>query len=186
MHNVLLSIFYLMVSKESNQDHVAVVIPTLNRNVPGLDKLIGLFVNQLLLQMNIRKDETFKSFVDRLNEKVISAQNNQDIPFEQMLKENNLQLNGDILYFGIQGFKGEALKQSHLFESISEMNQQVQKEAFSDLTLFVWGQNLDFNYAKALFKEERIRDLVNTYSEILNRVIENPDIEVKEILEEEI
>lgn len=186
MHNVLLSIFYLMVYKESNQDHVAIVIPTLNRNIPGADKLIGLFVNQLLLQMKISKNETFKSFVDRLNEKVISTQNNQDIPFEQMLKENNLQLNGDILYFGIQGFKGEALKQSHLFESISEMNQQVQKEAFSDLTLFVWGQNLDFNYAKTLFKEEVIRDFVNTYSKILNLVIENPDIEVKEMFEEEI
>lgn len=186
MHNVLLSILYLMVSKESNQNHIGIVIPTLNRNIPGIDRLIGLFVNQLLLQIDTRKVGTFKTFVNRLNEKVISAQNNQDVPFEQMLTENDIRLKGNTLYFGIQGFKGEALKYSNLFESISEMNKQVQKDAFSDLTLFVWGQNLDFNYSQSLFNEKEIQGFVDTYSEILDLVIENPNIELSEIFEEEI
>lgn len=186
MHNILLSIFYLMVSKESAQKRVAIVIPTLNRNIPEIDKLIGLFVNHLLLQIDIRQDETFKTFVDRLNTKVITAQNNQDVPFEQMLKDNNIQLKGNTLYFGIQGFKREALRHSNLFEEISEMNQRDQKDAFSDLTLFVWGQNLDFNYSKALFKEETVQAFAEMYSEILDSVIKNPNIGLKEIFEEEI
>ncbi|MDN6665214.1 MAG: condensation domain-containing protein [Tetragenococcus koreensis] len=175
-----------MVSKESAQKRVAIVIPTLNRNIPEIDKLIGLFVNHLLLQIDIRQDETFKTFVDRLNTKVITAQNNQDVPFEQMLKDNNIQLKGNTLYFGIQGFKREALRHSNLFEEISEMNQRDQKDAFSDLTLFVWGQNLDFNYSKALFKEETVQAFAEMYSEILDSVIKNPNIGLKEIFEEEI
>ncbi|MEN2277653.1 condensation domain-containing protein, partial [Enterococcus faecium] len=90
--------------------------PTLTRNVTGVDRLIGLFVNQLLLQVDIEKSETFVEYVDKLNEKVLSAQNNQDIPLEQMLEENNIQLNGNTLYFGIQGFKGQALSHYKLFE----------------------------------------------------------------------
>ncbi|MEO2721449.1 amino acid adenylation domain-containing protein, partial [Enterococcus faecium] len=185
MHNILLGVFYLMNAKITKQSKISIVIPTLNRNVTGVDRLIGLFVNQLLLQVEIEKSETFVEFVDKLNEKVISAQNNQDIPLEQMLEENNIQLNGNTLYFGIQGFKGEALSHSKLFEGIKEMNQQVQKDAFSDLTLFVWGQTLDFNYAKDLFHSDQIKLFIAVYQIIFNLIIENPMIQLKDIFQEE-
>lgn len=185
MHNILLSIFYLMSAKITKQSKIAIAIPTLNRNVAGVDKLIGLFVNQLLLQIEINETDTFITFVNKLNEKVVSAQSNQDVPLEQVLEENKIQLSGNTLYFGIQGFKGEALSHSNLFEGIKEMNQQVQKDAFSDLTLFVWGQTLDFNYAKDLFQPDQIKLFIAIYQRIVHLIIENPMIQIKAIFQEE-
>lgn len=181
MHDILLAVFYLMTAQVSKQEKIAIAIPTLNRNISGVENLIGLFINQFLLQMNISKKMTFRDFVNVLNNKIISAQSNQDVPLAQMMKENNIKLKGNTLYFGIQGFKGEALSHSHLFEGIKEMNQQEQKDAFSDLTLFVWGQNLDFNYSKVLFKEETVQAYTNKYEKILNSVIENSDVILKEL-----
>lgn len=185
MHNILLGVFYLMCAKVTKQSTLAIVIPTLNRNVAGVDRLIGLFVNQLLLQIHIEENDTFIEFINKINEKVVLAQNNQDIPLEQMLEENNIQLSGNTLYFGIQGFKGEALSHSKLFEGIKEMNQQAQKDAFSDLTLFVWGKTLDFNYAKDLFQPDQIKLFITVYQRIVHLIIEEPMIQIKDIFQEE-
>ena len=65
------------------------------------------------------------------------------------------------------------------------MNQQVQKDAFSDLTLFVWGQTLDFNYAKDLFHSDQIKLFIAVYQIIFNLIIENPMIQLKDIFQEE-
>ncbi|WP_034538326.1 non-ribosomal peptide synthetase [Carnobacterium inhibens] len=182
LHNVLLSTYYLMVAHVSQQKNISIAIPTVNRNISGTENLIGLFINQFLLTMTIDGNQTFVKFVEKLNAKIIAAQSNQDIPLEQVIKEIGIKLKGNTLYFGIQGFKGEALKQSNLFDEISEMNQLSEKDAFSDLTIFVWGQNIDFNYSKSLFQTERVQYFADIYEKILKKLINNIDIKIEELI----
>lgn len=182
MHNVLLSAYYLLLAKICGQQSISVAIPTVNRNVAGVENLIGLFINQFLITMKIDDRQSFAEFVMELNEKIIGAQNNQDIPLPRLLRELGIELTGNKAYFGIQGFKGEALEHSKLFMPIKEMNQQAIKDAFSDLTIFVWGQTIDFNYAKTLFKEESVKRFAESYRAILQKVVENIDTDIKSLI----
>ncbi|MEQ9810562.1 amino acid adenylation domain-containing protein [Streptococcus jiangjianxini] len=183
IHNFLLSIFFLSVSKASNQKNISIMIPSLNRNVSGVEDLIGLFINKFLVTINLNKDISYDKFLNDLNAKIIDYQNNQDIPFEMIANKLDLDLSGCKLYFGIQGFKGEALKNSTIFEALPEMNSKAQKDAFSDLTIFVWGQNIDFNYAKTTFNREEILNFINIYETILYKVLKNNSIKINTIIE---
>ncbi len=184
LHNVLLGTYYLMLSSVSRQQHIPIAIPTVNRNIQGLENLIGLFINQFILTMNIDKTQSFSTFVDQLNNKIINAQNNQDIPLEQLINELDIRLTGNKVYFGIQGFKGEALKHSKLFTSIPEMTGHSDKDAFCDLTIFVWGQNIDFNYDRTLFKTNTIERFSHIYKAILEEIINNIDIKIEKLIGE--
>ncbi|WP_026882824.1 non-ribosomal peptide synthetase [Clostridium akagii] len=182
LHNVLLGTYYLMLSSVSGQQHIPIAIPTVNRNMQGLENVIGLFINQFLLTMDIDKNQSFSTFVHQLNNKIIDAQNNQDIPLEQLIHELDIRLTGNDVYFGIQGFKGEALEHSKLFTSISEMTGHSDKDAFCDLTIFVWGQNIDFNYKRTLFQAETIERFSRIYKTILEEIVNNIDIKIKNLI----
>lgn len=183
VHNLLLSIFFLTVKKFSGQENISIMIPSLNRSVKGVENLIGLFINRFLVNVTIDDNILYSEFLDFLNNKIIDYQNNQDVPFELVADKLNLDIDGYKLYFGIQGFKGEALKESTLFESLPEMNTKAQKEAFSDLTIFVWGQNIDFNYATSSFSREEILEFVNLYETILLRILNTKKLNINTIID---
>lgn len=186
LHNVLLGTYYLMLSSVSGQQYIPIAIPTVNRNIQGTENLIGLFINQFLLTINIDKNQSFSAFVDKINNKIINAQNNQDIPLEQLIHELNIRLTGNNVYFGIQGFKGKALEHSKLFTSISEMTGHSNKDAFCDLTIFVWGQNIDFNYDRTLFKANTIKRFSHIYKAILEEIVNNIDAKIKNLIGEKL
>ncbi|MCW6660149.1 condensation domain-containing protein [Aerococcaceae bacterium NML191292] len=170
LHNLLLAVFYLTLSRVSGQSAVSIVIPTYNRNQPGSEKLIGLFINQMLLPMtDIVLDDKF-SFVRRVHHAVIEGQDYQELPFEYLIDKCELEYKGEKIYFGVQGFKSDALKKSNLFESASHMNQPTQKDAFCDLTLFVWGRTLNFNYNCQKFDESFIKKISAEYMEVLKEI----------------
>ncbi|VDG18051.1 non-ribosomal peptide synthetase NpsA [Lactobacillus plantarum WCFS1] [Lactiplantibacillus mudanjiangensis] len=184
VHNVLLSAYYLMLAKISGQQSISIAIPTVDRNVQGVEQLVGLFINQFLLTIKLNPDQTVGQLIKTINDKLIAAQNNQDVPLKQVLDYLEMPITGNKAYFGIQGFKGEALKQSSLFTAISDMNQQVEKDAFTDLAIFVWGQTIDLNYAKALFKPETVQQFANDYRTILEQMVENMDTKIWDLTEE--
>ncbi|MCA2390918.1 condensation domain-containing protein [Lactococcus sp. NH2-7C] len=182
LHDILLGTFYLLLKKISGDEIVSIAIPTVNRSVEGTENLIGSFINQFLLPMRVSGDDTVELFLNRLSETVLAAQDNQDIPLETVIQELGIKLGGNSVYFGIQGFKGEALKNSQIFEPISEMNQQSVKDAFCDLTIFVWGQDINFNYNSREFSEERIEEIKRIYEDVLKKIVNNFDYKIKEII----
>lgn len=182
LHDILLGTFYLLLKKISGDEIVSIAIPTVNRSVEGTENLIGSFINQFLLPMRVSGDDTVELFLNRLSETVLAAQDNQDIPLETVIQELGIKLGGNSVYFGIQGFKGEALKNSQIFEPISEMNQQSVKDAFCDLTIFVWGQDINFNYNSREFSEERIEEIKRIYEDVLKKIVNNFDYKIKDII----
>ena len=70
-----------------------------------------------------------------------------------------------------------------MFEVLPEMNGKDQKDAFSDLTIFVWGQNIDFNFAKSTFNREEILNFINIYKSILCKVLKNNNLRLNTIIE---
>jgi amino acid adenylation domain-containing protein/non-ribosomal peptide synthase protein (TIGR01720 family) len=93
---VLLAAFGVLLRRYSAQDDIVIGTPIANRNRIETENLIGFFVNQVGLRMDVAGDQTFKQLVQRVKETALRAYANQDLPFEQLIDE--LRLERDLSY----------------------------------------------------------------------------------------
>src|SRR6185295_15773922 len=83
----LLAAFQTLLHRLTGQDDLAVGVPAANRNRPGLESLIGFFVNSLVLRADFAGDPTFTEALGRVRETALFAYAHQDLPFERLVAE---------------------------------------------------------------------------------------------------
>ncbi len=176
LYSVLLSGYYLFLSVYSNEQDIVVGTPFANRHYAGTEDMIGFFVNSLALRIQIDFKDTLKAYIEKVNATVTQGQNNQDIPFEQLVEE--LQVERDTsrhpifqIMFGVQNFGGD---DTILFKSYQSNRTNIIPAKF-DITTMVSevkdGLQIYFNYATALYKRETIDRFVKTYEFILTQIV---------------
>jgi amino acid adenylation domain-containing protein len=83
----LLAAFEALLHRLSGQDDFCVGTPIANRNQPGTERLIGLFVNTLALRADLSGDPPFRELVGRVRQAAVGAYAHQDLPFEKLVAE---------------------------------------------------------------------------------------------------
>src|SRR5207253_11250890 len=73
----------------SGQDDIVVGTDLANRTQGETEKLIGFFVNQLVLRTDLRGNPLFREVLHRVREGCLEAYAHQDLPFEHLVKELN-------------------------------------------------------------------------------------------------
>ncbi|WP_341758826.1 non-ribosomal peptide synthetase/type I polyketide synthase [Candidatus Tisiphia endosymbiont of Ptychoptera albimana] len=184
LYSVLLSAYYLMLRVYSNQDDIVIGTAVSNRHYNKVESLIGFFVNTIVLRTQIRSTSTIKEFIETVSKEVIEAQLHQDLPFEKLVEE--LQVEKDTsrhpifqVMFGLQNF-GFNTKSELLQGYVSDTN--LYNVAKFDIETFIDdSQEIlrgGFNYAVSLYTEETINRLKDTYLEIVKQ-ISNCQVEEK-------
>ncbi|MFY9573907.1 MAG: amino acid adenylation domain-containing protein [Blastocatellia bacterium] len=84
---VLLAAFKLVLHRHTGQTDIVVGSPIAGRNRPGLNGLIGFFVNTLILRTDVSGKPTFTELLRRVRESALGAFANQDLPFEKIVEE---------------------------------------------------------------------------------------------------
>lgn len=174
-----------MLSAYSGQDDIVVGSPIANRHHAGLEEIIGFFVNTLALREKINPAQNISDFILQVSKSVNEAQSHQDLPFEKLVDELGVEQDTSRhpvfqVMFGLQSIDGnvKANKDEALFHPFA--GEVDYKAAKFDLTTMIDedGENIRimFNFAKALFKEETITRMANSYQLILDQIIKtNPD-----------
>ncbi|MFF0522326.1 non-ribosomal peptide synthase/polyketide synthase [Actinomadura nitritigenes] len=85
MHMVLLAAFQALLSRHSGQDDVAVGTPVAGRPHPDTERLIGFFINTLVLRTDLGGDPTFEELLARVRTTALDAYAHQDVPFEHLV-----------------------------------------------------------------------------------------------------
>jgi amino acid adenylation domain-containing protein len=70
----------------SGQEEVVIGTPTANRGRREIEGLIGFFVNTLALRVDLGGRPTAAELLERVKRRALEAQQNQDIPFEQVVE----------------------------------------------------------------------------------------------------
>src|SRR5262249_1159233 len=73
----------VLMSRYSGQEDVALGTDVANRNRAEIEGLIGFFVNQLVMRVEVRAREGFGDLLKRVREVCLGAYAHQDVPFEK-------------------------------------------------------------------------------------------------------
>jgi non-ribosomal peptide synthetase component F len=83
----LLAAFEILLQHQSGEDDVVVGLDIANRDRPELEPLIGLFVNQLVLRVDLAGAASFREVLGRVRGTMLEAFENRDLPFETLVAE---------------------------------------------------------------------------------------------------
>ncbi len=83
----LLAGFQVLLNRYSRQDIIVVGSPIANRTRSETERLIGFFVNTLLLKGRISRGMTVRELLHQARETCLSSYAHQDIPFEKLVEE---------------------------------------------------------------------------------------------------
>lgn len=178
---VLVSSFQLVLSRLSGQKDIIVGMPSAGRVTTDQEKLIGLFINTVLLRTHFEDDLDFGSLLSLVKDKYISGLDYQEMPFERLVEE--LAPERD-------------LSRNPIFQVLVNMQEQEQGTAFElpeleikqvgnsdvqtkfDLTLYISASTgstrLRLVYSTDLFDATRIKSMLEQYRLLLEQVAKEP------------
>ncbi|MFS2197920.1 amino acid adenylation domain-containing protein [Pseudomonas sp. Pseusp3] len=83
---LLLSGFTLVLRQRTEVSRVRIGTDIANRNQAGLEEMVGFFVNQLVLQVEVDAEQSAAQLLDACRRAVLEASDHQDLPFERLVE----------------------------------------------------------------------------------------------------
>jgi len=83
----LLAAFDALLAYRTRQDDIVVGTDIANRNHLGTEKIIGFFINQLVLRTDLSGNPPFLELLRRVREVTLGAYAHQDLPFERLVED---------------------------------------------------------------------------------------------------
>jgi amino acid adenylation domain-containing protein len=87
LFSLLLAALQVLLHRWSGDEDLVVGTPVANRRRSEIQGLIGLFVNMLAMRADLSGRPTFRTFLKRTHDRVVEAQDHQDLPFEKLVEE---------------------------------------------------------------------------------------------------
>ncbi|MDB1088666.1 amino acid adenylation domain-containing protein [Streptomyces sp. ACA25] len=182
LYMTLLAAFSVVLARFAGTEDVAVGTPVAGRTRAEVERLIGFFVNMLVLRTDLSGDPTFRELLGRVRESAVGALEHQDVPFEHLVEalapERDLSRNPLVqVVFQLMrapGDKGDRLGGARLEPLLDE-------HAFTRVDLEVHltedGDRVRGTvlHATALFEAETVRRLLHHLTVVLRGALADPD-----------
>jgi hypothetical protein len=185
---ILLAVYVILLAKLSGQDDIVVGVSPGGRNHSDLEPIIGFFVTTLALRNYPRGHKTFSEFLLEVRKRTLQALDNQDYQFEDLcervIKKRDPARNPlfDVM-FTMQNKKISGMAIPGL--KFTPYNRENLTAKF-DLNLngYEIGDQLGFllEYCTKLFNQASIRVFINHFKKIISSVVENPDVNISDIV----
>ena len=175
----LLGGFDVLLSRYSGQAEIVLGTDIANRNRAEIERLIGFFVNQLVLRVRVRGREKFGELLEQVREICLGAYAHQDVPFEKLVEE--LQPERDLSRAPL--FQAKLILQNAPREGLALGGTRLSgigvggvRTAKTDLHVAITDTGGALvgavTYSRDLFEEETIERLMRHYGNVLKGVVE--------------
>src|SRR4028118_1085235 len=177
---ILLTAFQTLLYRYTQQEDIVVGSPIANRNRSEIERLIGFFVNSLVLRTDLSGNPTFLELLGRVREVTLGAYAHQDLPFEKLVEE--LQPERSFSHhplfqvvFSLQNTPIQALELPGL--TLSQLNFGNPSAKF-DLEFHLWespeGLRGQVVYSIDLFDDATISRMLGHFQTLLESIVTNP------------
>lgn len=185
---VLFAAFAIVLHYYSGQDDLVLGTDVANRNRAETEGLIGFFVNQLALRLDLSGNPNFsKELLSRVRERALEAYSNQDLPFDRLVEKLNTERS---LSFN-PVFQAKLVLQNTPKVNLELPGLTIRKlvveneTASYDLLLNVeeteQGLECSLRYSTDLFKPTTIARIVEHFQIVLRTVVMQPDLQLNEL-----
>ncbi|MDN4080661.1 amino acid adenylation domain-containing protein [Paenibacillus polymyxa] len=182
LYMVLLAAYTALLSQYSGQEDIIVGSPIAGRPHADLGNLIGMFVNTLAIRNYPEGGKTFRDYVLEVKDNALKAFEHQDYPFEELVEKLGVDrdLSRNPLFDTMFALQNLEQTEQQLAELQLAPYPSEQTTAKFDLSLFAQedGEQIacGFQYGTRLYKRETIERLAVHLQQLINVVIEQPEI----------
>jgi amino acid adenylation domain-containing protein len=177
----LLAGFAALLSRYSGQEDFLLGTPVANRNRAEFEGVVGCFVNTLVLRANLSGDPTVGELLLRTRQVCLDALQHQDLPFERLVEE--LQLERDLsrnplvqVMFSLENMPLQPLQLAGLTQSQFDLGRSV---THVDLTLraqeTTGGLRALLEYSTDLFDAPSIERMAAHWRTLLEAMAASPE-----------
>ncbi len=187
MYMVLLSACNVLLSKYSGQEDIVMGSPISGRPHADLQNIMGMFVNTLAMRNYPESNKTFKEFLEEVKARSLSAFENQDYQFEELIDKLNItrDLSRNPLFdvmFSMQNMDEGELQIEGLKFKPYEISNNIAK---FDITITAIELNetivLSLNYCTKLFNKQTIENMSKHLANILSSIANNTNLRLSEL-----
>jgi aspartate racemase len=83
----LLAAFNVLLHRYGGQEDILIGSNTAGRNHPGSEKLLGYFLNTVVLRTDLSGDPTFRQLLDRVRRTTLDALSHDEVPLDRLVAE---------------------------------------------------------------------------------------------------
>ncbi|MGW5265604.1 non-ribosomal peptide synthetase/MFS transporter [Microbispora sp. NPDC004025] len=187
LYMTLLAAFQVLLGRYSGQDDFAVGSPVSGRDLPELERVVGLFINSLPMRADLSGDPTFTELLGRVRETALDAYTHQELPFDRLVGE--LGVERDVsrspvfqVMFALQNYRSAALRTQGL--TMTAYPFDVTASRF-DLALYLMDQGDGLvgtlTYRTELFRPATIARLAECFENLLRSIAADPHARVSDL-----
>ncbi|MGH9894745.1 MAG: condensation domain-containing protein, partial [bacterium] len=184
---MLLAAFKVLLCRYTGQHDIMVGTPIAGRDRVETERLIGVFINTLVLRTDLSGDPTFRELLRRVRDVFVEACDHQELPFEKLVEE--LQPKRDMsrnpifqVMFQLRNAPKETIELPDL--QIDELDFDG-GTATLDLTLEIVekaeGVACRFDYNTDLFDAATITRMAGHFQTLLQGILTNPDQPISQV-----
>ncbi|MDD4111511.1 MAG: amino acid adenylation domain-containing protein [Herbinix sp.] len=184
---VMLSCYYVLLSKYTGQDDIVVGSPIDTRSLPEFQEIIGMFVDMMALRNHPIGTKSFVDFLKEVKDSVKTALDNKDYPYEQLIRKLMVQRNPnrnplfDVVF---------SLQETDDFEislgdtRLLPYTLACRATKFDIVTMVMEnasGYKIVVEYLISLYKRSTIDAMTNHFVEILEQIMNHKEIKLEDI-----
>jgi non-ribosomal peptide synthetase component F len=183
----MLAAFKTLLHRYSGQTDIVIGASSANRAQIELEKLIGFFVNMLVLRTDLSDDPTFTELLQRVRDVTLGAYAHQHTPYAMLVNELKVkrEWNRNPLFqvvFVLQNAPVGELEIEGL--TLSPLTLKSDFSAF-DMLISLWetsgGIHGLLTYSQELFRHETMERLLDRYRNLLESIVANPDEHISQL-----
>lgn len=172
---VLCSAFLAVLHGWSGSTDLVVGLPVTGRNRPELDRVIGMFVNMVVLRVPIAGDPTFTDLLELARGNILEVLEHQQMPFQRLVRRHAARAGQAVPPLYQIGFNHLAMAQRATVTSAEDdIGCEVGLDGFGRLGLRI-------EYNTALFREETAVQLAEDLTDTLAAVCADPSIRLSQL-----
>lgn len=169
-----LTVFYVLLYRYTGQNNIIIGSPISGRFSKELENIIGMFVNNIPLQLQINSNTKFEQLLKTVKENVLFAMQNQPYPYDALVKLLNINSNTN-LFDVMFTYQNENSDLPIIDGSSPKMLYANTKTSKFNLSLEIIPNThtLNLEYNTDLFKENTVQNILEHYIYLLENISKN-------------
>lgn len=182
LYMVMLTTLHVMLAKYTGNNDTIIGSPFAAREHMDLNNQIGFYTNTLAIRNRVEQSDSFDTFFTAVKQSILEAHNNQQYPFEEVVKALNLKKDtsrNPLFDVMLVVLPKEGVKNGEQFENEASLETiTVEKNTTSKFDLLVYVEetendllSLKVEYNTDLFEEKFIEQFIAHYKKLVHLLL---------------